>query len=118
MRDSTSPIRLRATPSDGRRTWGYANGDARLANRSALGQLPDGSLLVLEQHAAKLDADKKPVMGPDGYYVADRLVVYSVMERGAGWGKDIPEILRNEDWQYAVYTPARQLRPGVKSATL
>lgn len=93
----------------------YANEVALRAAREGK-PLPDGSLLVLEQHAAKLDADKKPVVGPDGYYVADRLLAYTVMERGAGWGKDIPEILRNGDWQYAAFTPARQLRTTANQA--
>lgn len=93
----------------------YANDIAVRAAREGKA-LPDGSLIVLEQHAAKLDADKKPITAADGFFVADRLLAYAVMERGAGWGKDIPEILRNEDWQYAVYTPARQLRPGVNQA--
>ena len=38
------------------------------------------------------------------------------MERGAGWGKEIPEILRNDEWQYAVYSPTRELRAGVNQA--
>ena len=38
------------------------------------------------------------------------------MARGAGWGREIPEMLRNEDWNYAVFTPARQPRPGVNQA--
>ena len=89
----------------------YANDVAIKAAREGK-PLPDGSLLVLEQHAAKLDADKKPIVGADGYYVADRFLAHAVMERGAGWGKDMPEILRNDDWHYAVYTPDKKLRPG------
>jgi hypothetical protein len=38
------------------------------------------------------------------------------MGRAAGWGKDIPELLRNEDWNYAVYTPEKQARAGVNQA--
>jgi len=41
-------------------------------------------------------------------------VAYEVGE--AGWGKDIPEILRNEDWNYAVFTPEKKPRPGVNQA--
>jgi hypothetical protein len=93
----------------------YANDIAVRAAREGK-PLPDGSHLVLEQHAAKLDADRKPVMGADGFFVADRLVNYAVMERGAGWGKEIPEILRNDEWQYAVYSPTRELRMGVNQA--
>jgi cytochrome c553 len=93
----------------------YANAVALQAAREGR-PLPDGSLLVLEQHAAKLDADKKPVVGAGGFYEADRLLAYAVMERGAGWGREIPELLRNEDWNYAVFTPAKQMRAGVNQA--
>lgn len=93
----------------------YANDVALKAARDDQ-PLPDGALLVLEQHAAKLDADKKPIVGTDGFYVADRFLAHAVMERGAGWGKDIPENIRNGDWQYAVYGPDRKLRAGVNQA--
>ena len=89
---------------------------ARLPARCFMTAMPDGSLLVLEQHAAKLDADKKPVVGSDGFYQADRLLGYTAMERGAGWGKDIPELLRNEDWNYAAFTAAKQMRTGINQA--
>ena len=36
---------VRASAHDGTRTWGAANNNTRLANRSALGQLADGSLV-------------------------------------------------------------------------
>jgi cytochrome c553 len=78
--------------------------------------LPPGSVLLLEQHAAKLDGDRKPVMGADGYYVSDRLVAYALMGSGAGWGNDFPEMLRNGDWNYAVYNPDMKLRAGVNQA--
>ena len=38
------------------------------------------------------------------------------MARDAGWGKDIPDMLRNEDWNYAVFTLDKQQRPGVNQA--
>jgi hypothetical protein len=48
--------------------------------------------------------------------VADKLLFYSVSARSAGWGKDIPEMLRNGDWNYAQFTPDKQPRPGVNHA--
>ena len=50
--------------------------------------LPDGSVLFAEVYAAKLDADKKPVMGSDGFFVADKLLLYTAMaaRRGLGQG--------------------------------
>lgn len=87
----------------------YANDVAVRSAREGK-PLPDGSLLVLEQHAARMGPDGKPVTGSDGFFVAEKLVAYSVMERGPGWGKEIPENIRNEDWHYAGYSLERTLR--------
>jgi hypothetical protein len=40
------------------------------------------------------------------------------MARDAGWGKEIPEMLRNEDWNYAVFTTAGQPRPANQAECL
>jgi cytochrome c553 len=93
----------------------YANKAAVQAAKAGK-PLPDGSVLFAEVYAARLDANKKPVMGSDGFFVADKLLFYTAMARGAGWGKDIPEMLRNEDWNYAVFTLDKQHRPGVNQA--
>ena len=78
--------------------------------------LPDGSVLFVEVYSPKLDADKKPIMGSDGFFVPDKLVAYTAMAREAGWGKDIPDMLRNSDWNYAVFTIDSKQRPGVNQA--
>jgi cytochrome c553 len=78
--------------------------------------VPDGAYLLVEVHSAKLDAEKKPVLGADGFYVPDQLLFYTAMERQAGWGAEFPEMLRNEDWQYAAFTAAKQARAGVNQA--
>lgn len=93
----------------------YAN-KAAVAAAKAGKPLPDGSVLFAEVHAAKLDADKKPVTGADGFYVADKLLLYTAMARDAGWGKDIPDMLRNDNWNYAIFTTDKQHRPGVNQA--
>jgi predicted CXXCH cytochrome family protein len=72
---------------------------------------PDGSYLLAEVYAAKLDADGKPITGPDGFYVADKPLLYTAMATGTGWGKDIPEPLRNGNWNYAIFTLDKQHRP-------
>jgi hypothetical protein len=93
----------------------YANKAAVQAAKEGK-PLPDGSVLFAEVYAAKVDANKKPVIGNDGFFVADKLLFYTAMARGPGWGKDIPEMLRNEDWNYAVFTLDKQHRPGVNQA--
>lgn len=93
----------------------YANKTAAAAAKAGR-PLPDGSVLFAEVYSAKVEAGNKPVMGSDGYYVADKLLNYTAMAREAGWGKDIPEMLRNSDWNYAVFNTDKQHRPGVNQA--
>ena len=78
--------------------------------------LPDGAVLFAEVYSAKLGPDQKPVTGSDGFFVADQLLFYTAMARDAGWGSDIPDMLRNENWNYAVFTTGKQHRPGVNQA--
>jgi len=56
----------------------YANDVAIRAARAGE-PLPDGSMLFAEQYRAKLDADNKPVMGADGFFVADKIAGYAAM---------------------------------------
>ena len=93
----------------------FANSAALQAAKDGK-SLPNGAYLFAEVHSAKLDADKKPITGSDGFFVADQLMFYTAMARDAGWGKDIPDMLRNEDWNYAAFTTAKQHRPGVNQA--
>ncbi len=78
--------------------------------------LSNTAFLFAEVHSAKLDADKKPITGSNGFFVTDELLFYTAMARDAGWSKDIPDMLRNEDWNYAAFTTAKQHRPGVNQA--
>lgn len=93
----------------------YANRAAVQAAKDGK-PLPDGAVLFAEVHSAKLDADKKPVTGSDGFFVPEKLLFYTAMATGAGWGDEIPDMLRNGNWNYAVFTSDKQQRPGVNQA--
>lgn len=93
----------------------YANKAAMQAAKEGK-PLPDGSVLFAEVYSAKLGADKNPVKGGDGFYVPEKLVAYTAMASGEGWGKDFPDMLRNGNWNYAVFTSDKQHRPGVNQA--
>jgi cytochrome c553 len=94
----------------------YFANPAAISAAKAGKDLPNGSVLFAEVHSAKLDAEGKPVMGADGFFVPDKLLFYTAMQRDAGWGKDIPDLLRNEDWHYAIFTTDKKLRPGQNHA--
>jgi len=93
----------------------YANPVAVKAAREGR-ELPDGSVLFAEVYSAKLDADKNPIKGAGGNFEPDNLVAYTAMEREAGWGDAIPDMLRNANWNYAVFTTAKEHRPGINQA--
>jgi hypothetical protein len=93
----------------------YANKVAVQAAKTGK-PLPDGSVLFAEVYSARLGADGKPVAGGDGNFVAEKLILYTAMARDAGWGKDIPDMLRNENWNYAIFTTDKQQRAGVNQA--
>ena len=93
----------------------YANPVALKAAKEGK-PLPDGSVLFTEVYSAKLDADKNPLKGSDGFYERDQIILYTAMARDVGWGNDIPEMLRNENWNYAIFTKDKQHRPGVNQA--
>jgi len=93
----------------------YANAAAAEAARAGK-PLPDGSVLFAEVYSAKLNADNSPRVGADGFYEPDKLLRYTAMARDAGWGKDIPELIRNENWNYAVFTADEKYQAGVNQA--
>jgi cytochrome c553 len=93
----------------------YANPAAVQAAKTGKA-LPDGSYLIAEVWSAKLDADKKPITGSDGFFVPDQLLFYTAMAREPGWGEAVPDMLRNENWNYAAFTLAKAQRAGVNQA--
>lgn len=65
---------------------------------------PHGTVMVMENYAAKAKADGSLETGADGKLVRGDLVRIFVMEKGKGAGQDVPEALRNGEWVYAAYT--------------
>jgi cytochrome c553 len=80
--------------------------------------IPNGAVFVIEVHTPKLDGAGKPVSGPDGNLVADKLAFVTVMEKQPGWGNDVPEILRNGDWNYGAFNPDMSARAANQAECL
>lgn len=94
----------------------YASPEALAAAKGDGNAFPHASLLLVEIFKARLDGDGNPVKGEDGHFIADTLAAYSTMEKQAGWGDDVPEILRNGDWRYSVFSPDGKHNAGVNEA--
>jgi len=90
----------------------YANPAAVKAARAGK-PLPQGSAFFVEVFGAKLDDSKNLVKAGDGALVPDKLMFYTAMETQSGWGNDFPDLLRNGDWNYAVFTLDKKARPGI-----
>jgi cytochrome c553 len=78
--------------------------------------LPDGSMILVEVYSARLDEQGNPVQDSDGFFAPGELKGYAAMERQAGWGAVLPEMLRNENWNYAPFTTEKVVRSGFNQA--
>jgi cytochrome c553 len=78
--------------------------------------MPQGSFFLVEVYAAKMDAAKKPVVGADGLYEQEKLLLYTAMETQPGWGDEFPDLIRNADWNYALFNTDKTVRAGVNQA--
>ncbi len=68
-------------------------------------EIPDGTVIAMAIHAAKLDDKGLPVKDASGRFVKDKLSGVTVMEKRKGWGESVPAEYRNGDWQYASFMP-------------
>jgi len=66
--------------------------------------LPQGTVLTMLQYSTKLGADGNPEKDANGKFIKDKLVAYAVMQKGAGWGAEYPDDVRNGEWEYQVFT--------------
>src|ERR1044072_4119904 len=77
--------------------------------------LPDGTVITLLQYRAKLGADGNPEKDANGRFIkTDELLAYTVMEKRKGWGTEYPDNIRNGEWEYQAFTPAKQANPNAK----
>lgn len=87
----------------------FMNPAARQA--TAAGGFPNGTVFVMETYAARTRADGTLETGPDGKLVKGELQRIGVMGKGEGWGRDVPEPLRNGNWVYSQWLPNGQKAP-------
>jgi hypothetical protein len=78
---------------------------------TAAGGFGLGTLLVMENYAARTNPDGSLATGPDGKLVKGQLLRVFVMGKGPGWGRAVAEPLRNGNWVYASYLSDGQKGP-------
>lgn len=82
----------------------YGPPDAVKAAREGK-SIPYGTVLTLAAYAAKVDAAGVPLKDANGRFIKDKLVAVNSMQKGQGFGADIPAEIRNGDWIYQSFTP-------------
>jgi cytochrome c553 len=92
---------------DGVLTRSYVNTVAWKAARAGQ-RLPDGSIILRVNYKAEKDATGKDVAGA--------VQSYNGMESRQGWDKDIPALLRNGNWDYALFTADGQRQDQLNQA--
>ena len=102
-------------PGSGQVARRYANAVALQAAREGK-PLGDGAAIVVVNHAVELDAAHKPVLDTTGKPVAGKVLSYAGMAVRAGWGQDVPALLRNGDWDYALFAADGTRRDGLNEA--
>ena len=99
---------------EGRRQVRFYSANAiALDAAKAGGPFPAGSYLFVEIFKAEVDGNGDLVTGADGQLVVGERAAFTAMEKQAGWGDAVPEILRNDDWRYAVFAAGGDHRPGL-----
>lgn len=92
---------------DGVMTKRYANAVAWDAARAGR-QLPNGSVILQVSYQVQMDSA--------GREIAGEVQSYAGMESRNNWGKDIPLLLRNENWDYALFAADGKRRDELNEA--
>jgi cytochrome c553 len=78
--------------------------------------LPEGTVVLQVNYRPRLGPDGQPAVDRQGAWAVDRIASYTGMESRAGWGRDLPDWLRNASWNYGKFTPDKLPSSDVNQA--
>jgi cytochrome P460 len=91
----------------------YMTSQAALDAAKKGAPLPNGTVIIVVQYAAQLDAQGNPAKDASGRMIkTNNIVGYNVMEKRTGWGAEYPEIKRNGEWEYQVFRADKTPNPN------
>ena len=76
--------------------------------------MPNGTVFTVVQYSAQLDAQGNLIKGADGRLVKGEVLGFNAMEKGAGWGSEYPDALRNGEWEYRAFTADKKPNENAK----
>jgi len=74
------------------------------------GRLADGAIIVGEIYPALVDGEDNVVITDLGRFIRGDLAAIAVMEKQAGWGDVFTDELRNDDWDFAIFSSTGERR--------
>ncbi|WP_203075227.1 cytochrome P460 family protein [Falsiroseomonas ponticola] len=88
----------------------YVNPEAYAATRA--GQpAPEGTLIIMADTRARLDAQGRPLLDTAGRFIPEPgWIAIGVQQKEAGWGEGYGPDQRNGNWEYAAFDGAGQRR--------
>lgn len=105
----TNYLSLDRHANDGQIMRIFAN-DIAMQGPGPDGRLAEGAVVVGEIYAVLKDADGNVVLSELGRRIRGNLAAIAVQEKGAGWGEAFPDELRNDDWDFALFSPDGERR--------
>jgi hypothetical protein len=79
--------------------------------------IPSGTVLTMVNFAAQLGPDGNPVKDANGRFIKTNLLAYNVMEKRTGWGTEYADNVRNGEWEYQLFNPAKQVNAAANLTT-
>lgn len=70
------------------------------------GKFADGAILIGEVYPALTDEDGNVITSNLGRFIRGDLAAIAVMEKRDGWGDDFSDELRNDDWDFNIFSAA------------
>jgi hypothetical protein len=88
----------------------YVNPEAYAASRPGV-PAPHGTLLIMADTRARLDAAGNPLRDADGRFIAEPgWIAIAAQRKEAGWGEGYGPQQRNGEWEYAAFDGAGRRR--------
>ncbi|NKC34251.1 cytochrome P460 family protein [Falsiroseomonas selenitidurans] len=73
--------------------------------------LPHGTLIIMADARARVDATGTPLRDQQGRFIAEPgWIAIAAQEKQPGWGEGYPPEMRNGEWEYAAFTGTGERR--------
>ena len=110
-------IRYQKIDFDDRQQVRYYWGNESAVKAAAAGEdFPPGAYLLVEIFGVQTDESGELVKNQDGSLIQTERAAFTAMEKQPGWGDEVPDVLVNGDWRYAVFSVDGEHQQSINEA--